>query len=84
MSQGFDFRETIEKARRFGVALAETELQSSKSLETVAEEIQNIQTNNTLLHNQITTLCSAQIDEAQNALKLIYSSSKTLKDVKSE
>lgn len=82
--QGFDYGSTIERVKRFAVALAETELQSSKSLENVAAEIQNIQNNNTLLHNQITTLCSAQIEEAQRALLLINSSQSILKGVKSE
>ncbi|KAG2385502.1 hypothetical protein C9374_003317 [Naegleria lovaniensis] len=81
---GFDYDATVARVKRFAVALAETELQSSKSLENVASEIQNIQNNNTLLHNQITTLCSAQIEEAQRALLLINSSQNILKDVKSE
>ncbi|KAL9646931.1 hypothetical protein ABK040_013790 [Willaertia magna] len=75
---------TIEKARRFGVALAETELQTSKSLENVTSEIQNIQHNNSLLYNQITTLCSSQIEEAKQALALIDSSVSTLSQIKKE
>ena len=83
-TETFDFDSLLARSKRFGVALAETELQSSKALETVASEIQNIQNNNTLLHNQITTLCSAQVEEAQRALLLINSSQNVLKELKTE
>ena len=80
----FDFGVVIERAKQFGVALAESELQTSKNLENVSSEMHNIQSKNTLLHNQITTLCSAQVEEAQIALGLINSSQTLLKGVKKE
>jgi hypothetical protein len=70
------------QARNNAVAFAERDLQSDISLRHVSEEIQNINTQNALLHNQLTTLTTGQIEEASNALRMMNSATKTIEATK--
>ena len=76
------YEKALEAAKQRAIALAEQEFQYPVSLQNVSDIRMAIEKQNELLHTQLVTIMSAQIDEAQTALNLINDSDNIVSNVR--
>jgi len=77
------YEKHIQDARKRAIALAEQEFQFPSSLQNIDEIRDNIQKQNEILHTQLSTIVTAQIDEAKSSVNMLNEGDKSVAHVQS-